>query len=92
MKNILVTGGAGFVGSHVCKILRENNFNPITFDNLSEGNKNLIKHVKDRPFNDTRYSISSNRIKKLGWKTKYNLFKQLPEMILWYKKNQKLFK
>lgn len=43
MKNILVTGGAGFVGSHVCKILRENNFNPITFDNLSEGNKNLIK-------------------------------------------------
>ena len=56
------------------------------------GNKNLIKHVKDRPFNDTRYSISSNRIKKLGWKTRYNLFKQLPEMILWYKKNQKLFK
>ncbi len=56
------------------------------------GNKNFIKHVKDRPFNDTRYSISSNKIKKLGWKTKDNLFKQLPEMILWYKKNQKVFK
>ena len=56
------------------------------------GNKNFIKHVKDRPFNDTRYSISSNKIKKLGWKTKDNLFKQLPEIILWYKKNQKVFK
>ena len=56
------------------------------------GNSQLIKHVKDRPFNDTRYSISSSKIKKLGWKTKENLFKQLPEMILWYKKNQKLFK
>jgi UDP-glucose 4-epimerase len=43
MKNILVTGGAGFIGSHVCKILKEHNFNPITFDNLSEGNENLIK-------------------------------------------------
>ncbi len=56
------------------------------------GSSQLIKHVKDRPFNDTRYSISSSKIKKLGWKTKENLFKQLPEMILWYKKNQKLFK
>ena len=56
------------------------------------GNSKLIKHVKDRPFNDTRYSISSSKIKKLGWKTKENLYKQLPEMILWYKKNQKLFK
>lgn len=56
------------------------------------GNKNLITHVKDRPFNDSRYSISSNKIKKLGWKTRENLFEQLPEMILWYKRNQKLFK
>ena len=54
--------------------------------------KNTIKFVKNRPFNDTRYSITSQKIKKLGWKTKDTLFKQLPIIIDWYKKNFKLFK
>jgi UDP-glucose-4-epimerase GalE len=35
--NILVTGGAGFIGSHVCKRLQQAGFNPITYDNLSTG-------------------------------------------------------
>jgi nucleoside-diphosphate-sugar epimerase len=34
MENILVTGGAGFIGSHTCKALRRAGYNPITFDNL----------------------------------------------------------
>ncbi len=36
---ILVTGGAGYIGSHTCKILSENGFLPITFDNLSLGHR-----------------------------------------------------
>ena len=32
-----------------------------------------IKYVKDRPFNDFRYSINYNKIKKLGWKPKFNV-------------------
>jgi UDP-arabinose 4-epimerase len=36
---ILVTGGAGFIGSHVCKALAESNYYPITFDNLSRGHR-----------------------------------------------------
>ncbi len=41
--NILVTGGAGYIGSHVCKHLSLNGFNPITVDNLSRGNIWAVK-------------------------------------------------
>ena len=51
-----------------------------------------IKFVKDRPYNDKRYSISINKIKKLGWKQKDSLINDLPQIIEWYKKNYKIFK
>ena len=35
--NILVTGGAGYIGSHTCKALSNAGFLPITYDNLSSG-------------------------------------------------------
>lgn len=37
-KNILVTGGAGYIGSHTVKMLSANNYNTIVLDNLSRGN------------------------------------------------------
>ena len=37
MKNVLVTGGAGYIGSHVVKALGLSGYNPITLDNLSKG-------------------------------------------------------
>ena len=36
-KNVLVTGGAGYIGSHTCKILAREGYQPIAFDNLSSG-------------------------------------------------------
>ena len=39
---ILVTGGAGYIGSHVCKVLQKKKFKVIVFDNLSSGKKNLL--------------------------------------------------
>ena len=36
-KNVLVTGGAGYIGSHACKILAQEGYQPIAFDNLSSG-------------------------------------------------------
>lgn len=36
-KNILITGGAGYIGSHVVKLLGEQGHNLMTFDNLSTG-------------------------------------------------------
>jgi UDP-glucose-4-epimerase GalE len=42
-KNVLVTGGAGYIGSHICKALNENGFTPITFDNLSTGHAIFVR-------------------------------------------------
>ena len=39
MKNVLVTGGAGYIGSHACKALAAAGFNPIAYDNLSYGHR-----------------------------------------------------
>jgi len=43
MKTILVTGGAGFVGSHACKALSRAGYLPVTFDSLERGHERAIK-------------------------------------------------
>ena len=47
MKNILITGGAGFIGSHLCKRLLENGDRIICLDNLFTGNKENIASLLD---------------------------------------------
>ncbi|MDA8559620.1 UDP-glucose 4-epimerase GalE [Candidatus Pelagibacter bacterium] len=42
MKNILITGGAGYIGSHVTNLLIDNNYNVSVIDNLITGNINLV--------------------------------------------------
>jgi len=42
-KSILVTGGAGYIGSHTCKLLSNFGFQPVTYDNLSNGHRELVK-------------------------------------------------
>ena len=37
VKNVLVTGGAGYIGSHICKQLYQSGFTPVVIDNLSHG-------------------------------------------------------
>ena len=45
--NILVTGGAGFIGSHLVRKLQEQNHNIVIFDNLSTGKvKNIPNNIK----------------------------------------------
>jgi UDP-glucose 4-epimerase len=43
-KRILVTGGAGYIGSHVVKALGERGYDVLTYDNLSTGNKRAVLH------------------------------------------------
>lgn len=43
MQNVLVTGGAGYIGSHACKALKAAGFVPITFDNLCTGWEDAVK-------------------------------------------------
>lgn len=42
MKKILVTGGAGYIGSHVVKVLAEKGYEVTVFDNLSTGNREAV--------------------------------------------------
>ena len=41
--DILVTGGAGYIGSHMCKYLSRNGYQPIVLDNLSRGHQQAVK-------------------------------------------------
>ena len=59
---------------------------------LKKDPKKYLKFTTDRLYNDKRYSVSSKKIKKLGWKPKRNLIKDLPMILNWYKKNYKIFK
>jgi UDP-arabinose 4-epimerase len=40
---VLVTGGAGYIGAHACKVLAAHGYSPITFDNLSRGHAGAVK-------------------------------------------------
>lgn len=41
--DILVVGGAGYIGSHICKALARNGDNPITLDDFSSGHRGFVK-------------------------------------------------
>ncbi len=43
MATVLVTGGAGYVGSHACKALAKAGHVPVTYDNLCRGHRELVK-------------------------------------------------
>jgi UDP-glucose-4-epimerase GalE len=43
MSTVLVTGGAGYVGAHTCKALREAGYLPLVIDNLSTGHKGFVQ-------------------------------------------------
>ncbi len=50
MKRILVTGGAGFVGSHLCERLLNDGHEVISLDNYFTGEKRNIVHLMDNPY------------------------------------------
>ncbi|UAL10801.1 UDP-glucose 4-epimerase GalE [Caulobacter segnis] len=43
MQTVLVTGGAGYVGSHTCLALAEAGFRPVVFDDLSNGHREHVR-------------------------------------------------
>lgn len=49
-KRVLVTGGAGFLGSHLCERLLEMGNEVICLDNYFTGNKKNIVHLLDNPY------------------------------------------
>ena len=58
-KRILVTGGAGFLGSHLCDKLVIKNFDVLCLDNLYSGTKDNIAHLLNKPnFEFIRHDIT----------------------------------
>jgi len=50
MKRILITGGAGFIGSHLCERLLKEGNEVISLDNYFTGSKKNIVHLLDNPY------------------------------------------
>jgi nucleoside-diphosphate-sugar epimerase len=50
MSKVLVTGGAGFIGSHLCEALLERGDEVYVIDDLSTGRYDNIRHLKSNPF------------------------------------------
>ena len=73
MKKILISGGAGFIGSHLCTRLIKEGHYVICLDNLFTGSKTNIAHLKDEPnfeflFHDVEFPYSMEGLDEI-----YNL-------------------
>lgn len=60
MKSVLVTGGAGFIGSHVCEYLLNKNYTVRVLDNLSTGYIKNIEHLLKVPNFEYMYGDITN--------------------------------
>ncbi len=57
-KTVVITGGAGFIGSHLCDWFMARNYRVIAIDNLVTGSKNNIAHlVKNKNFKFIKHDI-----------------------------------
>jgi dTDP-glucose 4,6-dehydratase len=55
---------------------------------LTGADESLIEHVTDRPGHDRRYSLSSEKVRELGWEPRTNLDAGLPLTVDWYRDNE----
>ncbi len=59
MDRILITGGAGFIGSHLCKILLSHGSDVLCVDNLFTGQKSNVAHLMSNPnFEFMRHDVT----------------------------------
>ncbi|MBI2844508.1 MAG: SDR family oxidoreductase [Armatimonadetes bacterium] len=59
MQRVLVTGGAGFLGSHLCDRLLAEGYRVIAMDNLITGNTDNVAHnARDRHFEFVKYDVT----------------------------------
>lgn len=62
-ETILVTGGAGFIGSHLCELLLHKEFHVVAIDNLSTGRLENIAHLRELPhFQFVRETITNLQV------------------------------
>ena len=68
MKRILVTGGAGFLGSHLCERLIDEGHEVICLDNFFTGNKRNVAHLLNNPkFEIMRHDVIQPVYAEVDW-------------------------
>ena len=61
--NVLISGGAGFIGSHLCELLLSRGYRVTAMDDLSTGSLENIRHLIENPqFQFVRESILNNQV------------------------------
>ena len=60
MKTVLITGGAGFIGSHLCEFMLDRDYRVICMDNLITGSEENITHVlQNKNFTFIRHDVTN---------------------------------
>jgi dTDP-glucose 4,6-dehydratase len=54
---------------------------------LTEASESLIENVRDRPGHDRRYSLSSEKVRALGWEPRMRFAEGLEQTVIWYREN-----
>jgi dTDP-glucose 4,6-dehydratase len=54
---------------------------------LTDASESQIEHVTDRPGHDRRYSLSSEKVRALGWTPRVRFAEGLAETVAWYREN-----
>ncbi|MEH1806894.1 MAG: GDP-mannose 4,6-dehydratase [Nostoc sp.] len=102
MSTILVTGGAGYIGSHAVLALKNAGYEVIVLDNLSNGHRELVEDVlqvklivgdmSDRRPGDPPILVGSSdkATKILGWHPEYpNLNEIIAHAWQWHQRRHK---
>ncbi len=67
-KRTLVTGGAGFIGSHLCKRLLEEGHEVVCLDNFFTGSKDNLSEIREHPnFEIARHDITHTYFIETDW-------------------------
>ena len=54
---------------------------------LTGADESLIEYVTDRPGHDRRYSLSSDKLRRLGWEPEVGFHEGLARTVQWYRDN-----
>jgi dTDP-glucose 4,6-dehydratase len=55
---------------------------------LTGADESLIEYVTDRPGHDRRYSLSSEKVRALGWEPRVRFLEGLEQAVAWYRENE----
>jgi dTDP-glucose 4,6-dehydratase len=59
MKRVVITGAAGFIGSHLSDALLDRGYSVVGIDNLLTGDVANIAHIKNRPFEFIKHDVTN---------------------------------